>query len=119
MKLHELPKINTSTKAKRLGRGTGSGAGEKCGRGFTRHQKARENIPLGFEGGQGKLTKKFPLLRGKGKNKSVHTKPMIVQREALKNVPKDTEITVKYLVDNNFLDKKALKLGFKIIGKVK
>ncbi len=67
--LSNLPKI-THKKNKRLGRGLGSGKGAKSGRGITRHQKARENIPLHFEGGQGRLVKRFPLLRGKGKNKS-------------------------------------------------
>src|SRR3989344_5008252 len=49
----------------------GSGVGAKSGRGTTRHQRARESIPLFFEGGQNRLVKKFPLVRGKGKNKSV------------------------------------------------
>lgn len=66
--LSNLPKI-VDKKKKRLGRGLGSGKGAKSGRGTTRHQKAREDIPLHFEGGQGRMVKKFPLLRGKGKNK--------------------------------------------------
>lgn len=66
--LSQLPKIFKNGK-KRLGRGLGSGKGAKSGRGTTRHQKAREKIPLFFEGGQGKIIKRFPLLRGKGKNK--------------------------------------------------
>jgi len=66
--LSHLPKI-IKNKKKRLGRGLGSGKGSKSGRGTTRHQKARESIPLHFEGGQGRIVKKFPLLRGKGKNK--------------------------------------------------
>ncbi len=68
--LSNLPKI-VLPKKKRLGRGLGSGKGAKSGRGTTRHQKARENIPLHFEGGQGRLVKRFPLIRGKGKNKSL------------------------------------------------
>lgn len=67
--LSNLPKIVLSRK-KRLGRGLGSGKGAKSGRGTTRHQKARETVPLHFEGGQGRMVKRFPLLRGKGKNKS-------------------------------------------------
>lgn len=66
--LSNLPKI-VSKKKKRLGRGLGSGKGAKSGRGTTRHQKARENIPVHFEGGQGRIVKRFPLLRGKGRNK--------------------------------------------------
>ncbi|MBI4225539.1 hypothetical protein HY612_00320 [Candidatus Roizmanbacteria bacterium] len=64
-----------SKKKKRLGRGLGSGRGAKSGRGTTRHQKARESIPLHFEGGQARMVKKFPLLRGKGRNK-----PRIVKK---------------------------------------
>ncbi|MBI5127592.1 hypothetical protein HZA76_04020 [Candidatus Roizmanbacteria bacterium] len=67
--LSNLPKIALNKK-KRLGRGLGSGKGSKSGRGTTRHQKARESIPLHFEGGQGRMVKRFPLLRGKGKNKT-------------------------------------------------
>lgn len=66
--LSNLVKIITKKK-KRLGRGIGSGKGAKSGRGTTRHQKARERIPLFFEGGQGRIIKRFPLLRGKGRNK--------------------------------------------------
>ncbi|MGB9707424.1 MAG: hypothetical protein ACPL1D_01590 [Microgenomates group bacterium] len=66
--LSNLPKIKEKKK-KRLGRGLGSGKGAKSGRGTTRHQKAREDIPLHFEGGQGRIIKRFPLMRGKGKNK--------------------------------------------------
>lgn len=66
--LSTLPQI-VSGRKKRLGRGLGSGVGAKSGRGTTRHQKAREKISVGFEGGQNRLIKKFPLLRGKGKNK--------------------------------------------------
>ncbi len=65
--LSKLPKIVKKSK-KRLGRGVGSGSGAKSGRGTTRHQKARESIPLHFEGGQGRMVKKYPLLRGKGRN---------------------------------------------------
>lgn len=66
--LSNLPKLVTDKK-KRLGRGLGSGKGSKSGRGTTRHQKARQSIPLHFEGGQGRMVKRFPLLRGKGRNK--------------------------------------------------
>jgi len=71
--LSNLPKIIHRPK-KRRGRGLGSGKGAKSGRGTTRHQKARESIPLHFEGGQGRIIKKFPLLRGKGRNKPKKSK---------------------------------------------
>ena len=79
--LSNLPKINLKKK-KRLGRGLGSGKGSKSGRGTTRHQKARESVPLHFEGGQGRIVKKFPLLRGKGKNNSINEKAFIINLES-------------------------------------
>jgi len=68
---------------KRLGRGIGTGKGSKSGRGTTRHQKARSTIPLHFEGGQGRLVKKFPLLRGKGRNYSKKINKYVLYSEQL------------------------------------
>ncbi|MDO8497246.1 MAG: 50S ribosomal protein L15 [bacterium] len=96
-----LPKIKTREK-KRVGRGLGSGRGAKSGRGTTRHQKARESIPLHFEGGQGRVVKKYPLLRGKGRNKSVQAVPFILSISSL-NVFKDGDV-----VDREALVKKGL-----------
>ena len=88
--LSKLPKT-VFGKKKRLGRGLGSGKGAKSGRGTTRHQAARQSIPLHFEGGQGRLVKKYPLLRGKGHNKPRSDKPYIIYLSAL-NVFKDGDI---------------------------
>jgi large subunit ribosomal protein L15 len=106
--LSQLPKI-FKAKKKRRGRGLGSGRGAKSGRGTTRHQKARESIPLHFEGGQGRLVKKFPLLRGKGKNKSYRPKPIIIKLSWLNTLTDDT------VVDRQLLEKKQIiKVGDKI-----
>lgn len=112
--LSTLPKI-TEKKAKRRGRGLGSGKGSKSGRGTTRHQKARESIPLHFEGGQGRLVKRYPLLRGKGKNKSRVVKPAIMKLSAL-NVFEDGE-TVDFaaLIKKKLIDGKNKNV--KILGK--
>lgn len=70
MELHTLPKI-VETKAKRVGRGIGSGkGGHTTGRG-NKGQKARETVKLDFEGTKFKksLLKRVPFLRGKGKFK--------------------------------------------------
>ncbi|OGK11900.1 50S ribosomal protein L15 [Candidatus Roizmanbacteria bacterium RIFCSPLOWO2_01_FULL_37_12] len=99
--LSNLPKI-IMKKKKRLGRGLGSGRGAKSGRGTTRHQKGRESIPLHFEGGQARMVKRFPLLRGKGRNKPLKEKPFILNLGKL-NVFKDNEV-----VDLNSLVKKGL-----------
>ncbi len=55
--------------AKRVGRGFGSGkGGHTSGRGM-KGQRSRvgSKIPLWFEGGQLPLTKRLPMLRGKGR----------------------------------------------------
>jgi len=86
--LSNLPKIVIGKK-KRLGRGLASGKGSKSGRGTTRHQKAREGIPLHFEGGQGRMVKRFPLLRGKGKNKSIVSEKLKKKKFYEKNLGKN------------------------------
>lgn len=119
--LANLPKIIVGKRSKRLGRGPGSGVGAKSGRGTTRHQKAREDIPLAFEGGQGKMSKKFPLIRGKGRNKSIFKRPVVVKLSALSALPDNTIIDKKYLIENNIIDKSALKNKVKIVdgGEIK
>jgi len=113
--LSNLPKI-VEKKKKRLGRGLGSGKGSKSGRGTTRHQKAREGIPLHFEGGQGRMVKKFPLLRGKGKNSSVVKKPIIIKLDKL-NVFNDGDIIdIKNLLKKGIIEKNQVKLGVKILA---
>lgn len=114
--LSHLPKI-VSLKKKRVGRGLGSGKGAKSGRGTTRHQKARERIPLDFEGGQGRIIKKFPLLRGKGKNKPVSKKPVIVSLDRL-NLLKDGDVVdIQLLIRKRIISQKVAKLGVKILDK--
>lgn len=114
MKLSKLPKI-TLKSSKRLGRGLGSGKGAKCGKGTTRHQKAREDISLFFEGGQNRLTKKFPLIRGKAKNKSVYKKPEIVKIDKLNLLPSNSIVTVDLLINAKLVDERAKKNGVKIV----
>jgi large subunit ribosomal protein L15 len=64
MKLHDLapPKGSTHPK-RRVGRGTGGKGGKTAGRG-TKGQKARGQIPAGFEGGQQPILARAPKLRG-------------------------------------------------------
>jgi len=113
-----LPKI-TSKKNKRRGRGLGSNKGAKSGRGTTRHQKARQNIPLHFEGGQAKMVKKFPLLRGKGRNKSVKTKPFILTLEDLNKFEDNDTVTIEALIKKNIIDSHAKIKGVKVLNKGK
>jgi len=116
MFLSKLPKT-TSPKKKRLGRGLGSGSGAKSGRGTTRHQKARTSIPLHFEGGQARMVKKFPLLRGKGRNKPSHRASLVITFAHLSTFKDGTVVDVKTLVEKKIVDKEALKRGVKLLGK--
>jgi len=113
--LSNLVKITKKNK-KRLGRGLGSGKGSKSGRGTTRNQKARENIPLHFEGGQAKMIKKFPLLRGKGKNKSKRAGSFAISVGKL-NYFSDGEIIDRItLKKKGFINKKQTDCNLKIIN---
>mgnify|MGYP003619534700 CR=1 FL=1 len=113
MKLHSLKKI-VAPSAKRLGRGIGSGVGTKSGRGTTRHQSAREKIPTHFEGGQNRLVKKFPYLRGKGKNRSYQSRPYVVDFEKLANWPIDLEVNIENLLSRRIINKSDAKNGVKL-----
>ena len=113
--LSNLPKVNIKKK-KRLGRGLGSGKGSKSGRGTTRHQKARESIPLHFEGGQGRIVKKFPLLRGKGKNNSVKEKSFIIDLEKLNILPDNTVVDRATLIKEKIITKGKENLPIKILA---
>jgi large subunit ribosomal protein L15 len=64
MKLHDLTPPAGSTKRRRIvARGTAGKGGKTAGRG-TKGQKARRQIPAGFEGGQLPLLTRIPKLRG-------------------------------------------------------
>lgn len=107
--LSTLPKI-IHKKKKRLGRGLGSGVGAKSGRGTTRHQKAREDIPLHFEGGQGKFVKKFPLIRGKGRNKPLSPAAKVVTLEDLNKFEENEVVTFEALVQKKIVDQSTVNV---------
>lgn len=87
--LNQLPKIHQK-RPKRVGRGWGSGKGKYAGRG-NKGQGSREKAKWLFEGGQAKLQKRLPMIRGKAKNKTIRTRPQIInlsfleQNKAIKN----------------------------------
>ncbi len=114
--LSQLPKIGRRGK-KRLGRGLGSGKGAKSGRGITRHQKARRNIPLHFEGGQARMVKKYPLMRGKGKNKSVRQSALVITLDKLNKFKDGATVDHESLVKMNLI--RDLKKPVKILVKGK
>jgi large subunit ribosomal protein L15 len=64
MKLHDLTPPEGSTHRKKIvGRGIAGKGGKTAGRG-TKGQKARRQIPQGFEGGQIPLLQRIPKLKG-------------------------------------------------------
>lgn len=106
---------------KRVGRGLGSGRGAKSGRGTTRHQKARESIPLSFEGGQGRIVKRFPLLRGKGKNKSLKKRLFLITFSDLNKFSEGETVDVNALIKKMIVPKETKENEVKILanGKIK
>lgn len=107
MNLTKLPKLVERPK-KRLGRGHGSGKVKTSGRG-TKGQKARENIKLTFAGSslQASWLKRLPLMRGKGKNKSLREKPTIVNVKYLNSLKPNSEVTVQSLKDVGIISKQV------------
>ncbi len=64
MKLHELqPAPGSNRPKRRVGRGIAGKGGKTAGRG-TKGQKARGQIPAGFEGGALPLMRRIPKLKG-------------------------------------------------------
>lgn len=112
MELNKLIKTNTK-KAKRRGRGYSSGkGGHTIGRG-AKGQKARNNVSLGFEGGQVPLFKRLPQLGG-FKNP---TKKEIkgISLSALNVFKEGTEVTPESLLEKGII-KKMPKYGVKILA---
>lgn len=99
----------------RRGRGLGSGRGSKSGRGTTRHQKARTTIPLHFEGGQGRIVKRYPLLRGKSRNTVLRAKPYTIKISTLNKLKTKDVVTVAYLIENKLAPASARKTGAKVL----
>jgi large subunit ribosomal protein L15 len=64
MKVHDLlPPEGSKRPKRRVGRGTAGKGGKTAGRG-TKGQKARNKVPVGFEGGQLPLQQRVPKLKG-------------------------------------------------------
>lgn len=115
MDLSTLPKTTTQGR-RRLGQGHGSGRVKTSGRG-TKGQKARNHVPIFFEGGALPLIKRMPYLRGKGRNKMFKARPIAVNVQALNVFGKNATIDLKALIDKKIIDAKQGKLcGVKILG---
>lgn len=115
MQLHSLHQT-VSKKKRRAGQGHGSGRVKTGGRG-TKGQKARNKVSLSFEGGALPLIKRLPFHRGKGRNKSLSKKPVILNVKFLNLLPKNIDVTVESLAKHRLVDaKEAKEFGVKILG---
>ncbi|HSA83667.1 MAG TPA: 50S ribosomal protein L15 [Patescibacteria group bacterium] len=115
MNLSNLQKIKAKSK-KRVGLGHGSGRGKTSGRG-TKGLKARGRVPLDFEGGALPLIKRLPFLRGKGRNKSLQHKPVVLNVSALNGLVKGSVVDIEALIKNKIVAAEEAKVyGVKILG---
>jgi len=119
MKLSDLrPAPGSHKREKRLGRGHGSGRGKTSGRG-TKGQKARTGgtIHRAFNGGQTRLSKRLPFLRGVG-NSNIPFRDVyaIVNLSQLAELEAVTQISPESLVEAGFLTKAQGNGLLKILG---
>lgn len=104
MQPHTVRSAHHRQQRRRVGRGNGSGAGTYSGRG-SKGQKARTGggVKVGFEGGQNRLIKGLPMLRG-FKN-MFRTAYQPVNVEALAALPDEvTEVTPQVLAAYRLVD---------------
>ncbi|HEY5112395.1 MAG TPA: 50S ribosomal protein L15 [Acidimicrobiales bacterium] len=111
MKLHDLKSPAGSIKRKRIvGRGIAGKGGKTAGRG-TKGQKARRQIPQGFEGGQIPLLQRIPKLKGFTNPFRVEYTPVNLDALGALGI---TDITHDVLVEKGLCRKKDL---VKVLGR--
>ena len=119
MKLSDLrPAPGSHKREKRVGRGHGSGRGKTAGRG-TKGQKARTGgtIHRAFNGGQTRLSKRLPFVRGLGNsNLAFRQYYAIVNVTDLKLFEAGAQVTPDILVAHGFMTKAEGKGLVKILG---
>lgn len=114
MKLHTLgPNPGARTRAKRVGRGIGSGSGKTSGRGH-KGQGARSGGGKGpgFEGGQTPLQRRLPK-RGFTNARFARTYAT-VNLSALEQFEADTVVTPELLMETRVV--RQAKDGIKVLG---
>ena len=119
MKLSDLhPAPGSHKREKRLGRGRGSGRGKTSGR-DTKGQKARTGgtIHRAFNGGQTRLSKRLPFLRGLGNsNIPFRDEYSIINLSELSELDAGTLVSPDVLVEAGFLTKAQGKGLLKVLG---
>jgi large subunit ribosomal protein L15 len=111
------PAQNSRQKAKRVGRGIGSGMGKTSTRGH-KGQNARSGggVRPGFEGGQMPLSRRLPK---RGFNNKWRIEYLTVNLAALNKYEKDTVITAEKLLEEGVIKFKAKNKGLKVLGQGK
>jgi large subunit ribosomal protein L15 len=113
MRLEDLKPVKGSTKkAKRAGRGVGSGSGKTSGKGH-KGQKARSGGVKGpgFEGGQMPLQRRIPK---RGFNNIFRKEYVVVNLVDLEKISGTGPVTPEVLMQNGLI--KNMKTGIKILG---
>ncbi len=114
MKMHAMmPADGARTKAKRLGRGIGSGLGKTSGKGH-KGQWARSGggVRPGFEGGQITLMRRLPK---RGFNNKFRKAFTVVNIDKLNVFDDGTVVDLKLLVEAGIV-KKVEEYGLKVLG---
>jgi large subunit ribosomal protein L15 len=119
MKLSDLrPAPGSHKHERRVGRGHGSGRGKTAGRG-TKGQKARTGgtIHRAFNGGQTRLSKRLPFMRGLGNSNAPFRRDYaIVNVSDLEIFEAGSRVTPEELVEQGFMTKAQGKGLVKILG---
>ena len=119
MKLSDLrPAPGSHKTEKRVGRGHGSGRGKTAGRG-TKGQKARTGgtIHRAFNGGQTRLSKRLPFLRGLGNSNYAFRKNYAIVNVAdLARYEAGTEVTPTELAARGLMTSTESEGLVKILG---
>ncbi len=114
MKMHALmPADGSRTKAKRLGRGIGSGLGKTSGKGH-KGQWARSGggVRPGFEGGQITLMRRLPK---RGFNNKFQKVFSVVNVDKLNTFDDGTVVDLSLLLETGVI-KKVEAYGLKVLG---
>lgn len=119
MKLSDLRPAPGSHKVeRRVGRGHGSGRGKTAGRG-TKGQKARTggHIHRAFEGGQTRLVKRLPFVRGLGNSNTPFRKDYaIVDLTDLARFEAATQVSPEQLVEQKLITPAQGRGLVKVLG---
>ncbi|HEY7126110.1 MAG TPA: 50S ribosomal protein L15 [Ktedonobacterales bacterium] len=116
MRLSDLqPAPGSRPQKRRVGRGHGSGRMKTAGRG-TKGQKARTggNVPAWFEGGQLRLSRRLPFI--KGFNNLFKKEYAVVNVSQLAAFEPDSQVNAETLVSSGVLKASDAKGLIKVLG---